>query len=303
MHPKLKFELVKKLKKVFLNIQWFFTTHSPDLMLGAGEGAIAYKMYKEDGVTKISEQIEIKNYTANSLLTSNIWGLEKFYTQKTKPEFISDLDDINQKIYQVVQEKRKEKAHVSNNDLISLIEKEIEKEDNKKIPSDIKELAKKVKDKLANENHSLTKHIWGDYKNIIPNFNPKKALNWFPISIFENFTGTNVLYEIQRRDNNIETPGLLLNIIFPKDEKNKLLFLKFIDIYFDKEMKKRGYQQKKFGNYPRIVLQIKDKINLKKIGNDEIDLIYEGLKKFYSDWHTKMSDFFRDEKINQLFNF
>ena len=133
LHPKLKFELVNKLKTIFKRIQWFFTTHSPDLMLGASEDAIAYKMYKEiidkEGVTKISEQIEIKNFTANSLLTSNIWGLEKFYTQNTKPEFISDLDDINQKIYQVVQAKRKEKTHIANDDLISLIEKEIEKEE------------------------------------------------------------------------------------------------------------------------------------------------------------------------------
>ena len=128
LHPKLKLELVKKLRAKFPGIQWFFTTHSPEVMLGASDDAIAYKMYKENGITFVSEPIELKNFTSNSLLTSNLWGLERFYTQNTQLEFISDVDDIYQKIYKIVKEKREKTAHLSNTDLISLIENELEKE-------------------------------------------------------------------------------------------------------------------------------------------------------------------------------
>jgi len=130
LHPKLQFDLIKKLRTKFPKIQWIFTTHSPIVMLGASENSIAYKIYKEEGITKCSEQIEIKDFTANSLISSNIWDLQQFYTTEIKHDLILNIDDTYKKIYEVVQSKRKSQAHISNDDLINLIEKEIEKENN-----------------------------------------------------------------------------------------------------------------------------------------------------------------------------
>ncbi len=125
LHPALQFDVVKKLRSKFTGIQWIFTTHSPMVMLGASADAITYKIYKDNGKTRISEPLELKNYTANSLITSPIWGMDKFYMQNTKPEFISDIDDIYQKIYDAVQKERKSKPYMSDNDLVHLIEQNL----------------------------------------------------------------------------------------------------------------------------------------------------------------------------------
>ncbi len=128
LHPKLQFDIIRKLTEKFPKIQWIFSTHNPIVLLGASEKSIVYKIYKESGVTKVSEPVEIVNFTANSLITSNIWDLDRFYTSKIQNQFISDIDDTYKKIYEVVQRKRKSEIHVSYDDLISLIEKELDKE-------------------------------------------------------------------------------------------------------------------------------------------------------------------------------
>ncbi len=79
LHPKWEYSIVKKLRAKLPNIQWFFTTHSPMLILGASEDAVFYKLYKEDGKTKISEQWQcqdIDNLLANAILTSPLFDLE-----------------------------------------------------------------------------------------------------------------------------------------------------------------------------------------------------------------------------------
>lgn len=170
LHPKLKFDLVKKLRSKFKSIQWIFTTHSPIVMLGASVDAVAFKIYKDNGATRISEPIELKNFTANSLITSNLWNLDFFFSREAEPEFISDIDDTYQKIYTEVQKKRNEESHVSNKDLIDLIKNKINKKyyivDVRKIyqPSDKTDYMLDNKVLVVNENkrHILSQMKLGD---------------------------------------------------------------------------------------------------------------------------------------------
>lgn len=79
LHPKWEAKLVKKLRTWLPKIQFFFTTHSPVLLLNASEDAVFYRLYKEDGVSKISEKFQCSDFSdlrLNSLATSHLFGLE-----------------------------------------------------------------------------------------------------------------------------------------------------------------------------------------------------------------------------------
>lgn len=79
LHPKWEYKIVGKLRKKLPNIQWFFTTHSPMLILGASEDAVIYKMVKdENGKTQKSNQWtveEIQHLMANAIITSPLFDL------------------------------------------------------------------------------------------------------------------------------------------------------------------------------------------------------------------------------------
>ncbi len=78
LHPKWEQKIVGKLREKLPNIQWFFTTHSPMLILGASEDAVFYKLYKENSKTKISEPWQgkdILHLMANSIITSPLFDL------------------------------------------------------------------------------------------------------------------------------------------------------------------------------------------------------------------------------------
>jgi len=64
LHPKWKYNFMKKLRETFPLIQFIVTTHSPTVLLGASEEAVFYKIYKEDGEVQISNQIANKGYTS-----------------------------------------------------------------------------------------------------------------------------------------------------------------------------------------------------------------------------------------------
>jgi len=79
LHPKWEYSIVKKLREQLPNIQWFITTHSPMLILGASEDAVVYKLYKNnEGKTQISEQWtmnDMAHLMANAIITSPLFDL------------------------------------------------------------------------------------------------------------------------------------------------------------------------------------------------------------------------------------
>lgn len=79
LHLKWQREIVGKLRKIFPNIQFFFTTHSPAIIQGASNDAIIYRVYREDGITKVSEPYyrkDLNDFMMNTLVTSSLFGLD-----------------------------------------------------------------------------------------------------------------------------------------------------------------------------------------------------------------------------------
>ncbi len=84
LHPRWAYSIVDKLRNWFPKIQWIITTHSPDVIRGAGENAVFYKLFKEfdkksqKNIIKISEPYFSENMTSemlNTLITSPLFGI------------------------------------------------------------------------------------------------------------------------------------------------------------------------------------------------------------------------------------
>lgn len=129
LHPKWAYSIVGKLKDWFPNIQFIFTTHNPIVILGASDDAVFYKVYKEDGKTKVSEPVEdISDLMLNSLVTSPLFNLPT-----ARPKSFDDSNDLSsddyvyRRIHQVIQSKLQEKPDLVDDDVIKMIEAELEK--------------------------------------------------------------------------------------------------------------------------------------------------------------------------------
>ncbi|MGB1243079.1 MAG: AAA family ATPase, partial [Chitinophagales bacterium] len=97
LHPKWEARLVKKLRTWFPKIQFFFTTHSPTLILSASKDAIFYRIYKEKGVSKISEPFacsELSDLMLNGIVTSPLFDLENATMRSFDPQK-DELDTTN----------------------------------------------------------------------------------------------------------------------------------------------------------------------------------------------------------------
>lgn len=88
LHPKWEYELPKKLRTWFPRIQFIFTTHSPITVLGASEDAVFFKLYKENGETKIIpyEELRVGNMRVDQILTSPFFGL-----QNARPQYLQEF--------------------------------------------------------------------------------------------------------------------------------------------------------------------------------------------------------------------
>jgi predicted ATPase len=94
LHPKWEAGLVRKLRKWFPKVQFFFSTHSPIMILNADKNAVFYRLYKKEGVTKISQKFYCKDFSdlrLNSLVTSPLFDLEDASMRSFDPE-TDDLD-------------------------------------------------------------------------------------------------------------------------------------------------------------------------------------------------------------------
>lgn len=139
LHPRWEKQIVKKLRGWFPKVQFFFTTHSPVTVLGASDDAVFYRVYKDDGVTKISEPYfkeNLKDLMANSILTSPLFGLEdaRMNSKELSNPELDTSDDylhsrIHEKISERLEQKKKEgKVYFSKEEIDDMIEKALDEE-------------------------------------------------------------------------------------------------------------------------------------------------------------------------------
>ncbi len=108
LHPKWKYQIVRKLRQWFANIQFIFTTHSSTVILGASKDAVFYKLYKEDGLTRISQPVSrVSHLMLNSIVTSPLFDMESARAsafEEDVPGEISAADFEDQLLKQVTAE-------------------------------------------------------------------------------------------------------------------------------------------------------------------------------------------------------
>jgi len=127
LHPTWKYDFVYNLRQVFPNIQFFMITHSMVTILGASKDAIFYKVYKENGETKISQPMDsIKNLMANNLSTSPLFDMTTARARNSDEKLQTDDDFIYTKIHQIVSEKTKGKKAIIEDEIVDLINQELD---------------------------------------------------------------------------------------------------------------------------------------------------------------------------------
>ena len=124
LHPKWKYDFVKKLRDIFPNIQFIMTTHSPTVILGASKEAVFYKIYKEDGEVHISNQIKNEGYTNNTLLSSPLFDLETVTSRDFEKNVSSD-DYVYAKIHERISEKISLESLEDKEKIAKLIDEEL----------------------------------------------------------------------------------------------------------------------------------------------------------------------------------
>ncbi len=125
LHPRWEFTLVRNLRRLFPNIQWIFSTHSPIAILGASRDAVFYKVYKEKGITKISKPFTPEMFSdrlINGLLTSSLFNMP---TAKPAAYQNEDIDfETGGHIYSIIQKevkKRLEKEPLQNDEIQQIV--------------------------------------------------------------------------------------------------------------------------------------------------------------------------------------
>ena len=135
LHPTWEYGIVRKLRNAFPKIQWIFTTHSPIVVLGASKDAILYKLYKENGITKVSEPYPISafsNYLIDGFATSPLFDLPtsrpvSFEGDEYELETGNYLyDKIHEEVLKRLKEKPLQNKELKNliNELLDKYEKE-----------------------------------------------------------------------------------------------------------------------------------------------------------------------------------
>ena len=126
LHPKWKYSFVEKLRSIFPNIQFIMTTHSPTVILGASKEAVFYKIYKEEGEVKISNQIVNEGYTNNSLVSSPLFDLKTISSRDFQKSVSSD-DYIYAKIHETIAKKIESESIEDGEKISKLIDEELAK--------------------------------------------------------------------------------------------------------------------------------------------------------------------------------
>lgn len=121
LHPKYQYELPNLLSKAFPKVQFIVSTHSPIPLLGAPpKSSVVFTVHrtKELGITieRLDDDIEIDRLSANSLLTSDIFGFKDIFARGSTPETIEPFNNYDS----IKTKKETEKLLVLRNGLKSL---------------------------------------------------------------------------------------------------------------------------------------------------------------------------------------
>ncbi|WP_051412022.1 tetratricopeptide repeat protein [Halonatronum saccharophilum] len=129
LHPKWEYKIVRNLREWFPNIQFIISTHSPVVIMGASEDAVIYRLFKEDGETKLSPKMNrMKNEMANTILTSPLFDLGTARAFGSKLEELNTADDyIYSKIYKRVKNSLNDERIFDEEELNAFIDEEIKK--------------------------------------------------------------------------------------------------------------------------------------------------------------------------------
>ncbi len=142
LHPKWQRVIIGKLRTLFPNIQFIFTTHSPTIIQGASEEAIIFRVYryKEDGKTRVSNPYYRKNLDhlmINTVLTSPLFGLND--SRMNSNDNNSDTSEtyllyrINKKLEEELEKQKADgKKFIDDHDIDELIQTIIKDELGKK---------------------------------------------------------------------------------------------------------------------------------------------------------------------------
>jgi predicted ATP-binding protein involved in virulence len=109
LHPKWKYNIVRDLRHWFPGIQFIFTTHSSTAILGASKDAVFYKLYKENGITKVSQPVSgISNLMLNGIVTSPLFDLESAQASSFEEDIPRQLEstEFRNKILQKIPDKK-----------------------------------------------------------------------------------------------------------------------------------------------------------------------------------------------------
>ncbi len=146
LHIKWQRVIVSKLRTLFPNVQFIFTTHSPAMIQGASDDAVIYRVYRnaEDGKTRVSDPYyrkELNHLMINTLVTSTLFGLED--SRLNPNDNNSDTSEtyllyrINNKLEETLaMQKREGKTFVSDKEIDDLIQQIIDEELGKKNDQD-----------------------------------------------------------------------------------------------------------------------------------------------------------------------
>lgn len=125
LHPKWEFTIARILRKLFPNIQWIYTTHSPIAILGASKEAVFYKLYKENGKTRISNPFSpqvFSNKLLSGFVTSPLFNMP---TAKPAAYESSKLDfETGDYIYSIIHKevkKRLEKEPLQDEEIKNMV--------------------------------------------------------------------------------------------------------------------------------------------------------------------------------------
>lgn len=133
LHPKWAYRIINDLRQKFTGLQFIVTTHNPVTVLGASKDAVFYKVYKEDGETKVNGPItDISELMANSLITSPLFGLPSSSVRShDDTKGVSSDDYVYHKIHQVLAEKIKSDPALKDDAITKMVEEELAKLDPK----------------------------------------------------------------------------------------------------------------------------------------------------------------------------